>query len=118
MDAWTRSMDKNSHRFYMHLKLQRGLQARRGEILLSKEEQEEVYPILDDIHEALVSIGEVRISNSLRGGVRVQMTTLGLPAELRWNARTLAPPVGTIIKARISEVLITGYTNALILEPI
>lgn len=119
MDSWAKATERNAGRYYFALKLLRGIQSRKGQMLLSPEEEKEVNVILDGTHEALVSVGEVRVSQTLEGKVRVQLTGLGAPAELKWDPlHTSSPPVGTKLQVKISDVLVAGQTGFIIVEQI
>jgi hypothetical protein len=116
MDTFVRQNQRSSHRYYMHLKLLRGLEARRGRLKLTTEEEEEVNVLLNQVHEAYVSIEELRLNSALQGVIRVQISTLGLPASLKWDARVKHPEIGAPFYVKISDVLNSGHTQSLFVE--
>ncbi|UZJ56903.1 hypothetical protein CBS101457_006223 [Exobasidium rhododendri] len=118
MDTFLRNNERSSHRYYMHLKLLRGLEARRGKLTLANEEEEEMELLLNQVHEAFVSIEELRMNSALQGIVRVQLSTLGLPALLRWDARSAIPAIGTMFHVKVTDVAISGHVSALMVEAV
>lgn len=116
MATWVKQNERNSHQFFLSLKLLRGIQSRLGKVQLSQAEKEETYPILDGKHDALVTIEDLRLSRSLHGRVRVILSKFGLPAELKFDYKKRAPKIGTSFRVKITDVYITGQNSFILVE--
>lgn len=118
MDAWNRTNERSSRRYWLSLKLLRGLQSQRGLLPLSEEEKREADEMLNRTHDALITIGDVRLTPTMHTRVRAQLspTGLGLPVELKWDPGWPAPRVGDWLPVRISDVHISSHQSSVLVE--
>lgn len=117
MDQWCKMREKSSNTFYMILKLQRGLQHRKGASELEDEEEiEEVNAILDSTFDAIIVLSEIRITQTYQGRVRVHIGALGLRAEMKWNLKAPEPKLAQKVRIRIVDAFVAGPASQLIVE--
>ena len=116
LGAVTKSIQSNAERFWIFTYIRKVLE--RGAVDESADEDERILQRhLLGVIDAQIRLGDVRMNPStMKGMVRVQFESTGLPAECEWPIDTKAPlqaEVGKTVKVKISGVIQAGLRNGL-----
>ncbi|CEH16899.1 Exosomal 3'-5' exoribonuclease complex, subunit Rrp44/Dis3 [Ceraceosorus bombacis] len=105
--------ERSINQFWACMKLHRILQKRRRGAELSEVEAALLKP-----QPAVVSLADLRFSRVRHDArIRVQLTDLGLPAEMLWDRTTPPLPIGTVLDVQVHEIFYTGAIITLIVKP-
>lgn len=128
MDAWSKSTQRTSTRYWTTVKLHRALLYRQkvasGAAQRTDEQDAEhaqAFEFLDRPLDALINIAELRIGDAnLEERARVQIEDLDTPALCVWDSKggVNRPEMGRRLRVRICSVQIAGIDTHILVEPI